>query len=481
MAEQQDKTSETTSNAGDAERTFNEEAKNTVEPERPISDNNTDTADPPKPNGKKRRRLILIGTGAAIVVALGAFFYWLYARQFESTDDAFIDGDIVQISPKISANVTKVHVSGNQYVHKGDLLVDLDPADSQVKLDQAKAQLQNAKSQYDQALANAALTQKSTAATQTQAASNVQTTQSNVEQTRRAAESKQSQIRQAQAAVKTAQANLAQIRAQIAQAESNLHLAQVEYDRRQNLFSHGDISRQSLDQALNALQAAQSQLNAARKEVDAAQSRVVEANANVGTANENYRQALAQIDVTRSQVDESKGRLEDANAAPERVSVSESQVETASAATLAAEAAVHEAELEISYTRIYAPEEGYVTRKTVEEGQLVAIGTPLMAISQSDELWVVANFKETQLEHMAVGQSVDIKIDAYPSRSFRGKVESLQAGTGSRFSLLPAENATGNYVKVVQRIPVKIVFDKVPNENILLAPGMSVEPSVKVR
>ncbi len=441
----------------------------------------TGTDETAKPANGRRRKFILIGVSALIVVAIGALIYWLYARQYESTDDAFIDGDIVQISPKVSAYVTKVDVDGNQYVHKGDLLVELNSSDYEIKLEQAKAQLQTAKSQYGQALANVNLTKKSTGASQTQAVSNVATTTGNVEQTRLLALSKQTQIKQAQAAVKTALANLAQTRAQLGQADSNVHLAQVEYNRRLVLFNKGDISKESLDQALNALQAAQSQLDAIHKQIDAAQSRVDEANANVATATENYRQSLAQVDVSRSQVDESQGRLQDANAAPERVDVSESQVETAQAGITAAEAAVHQAELELSYTKIYAPEDGYVTRKTVEEGQLVAVGTPLMAISLSDEVWVVANFKETQLENMKIGQTVDIKVDAYPNQSFRGKVESLQAGTGSRFSLLPSENATGNYVKVVQRVPVKIVFDKKPNDDILLAPGMSVEPSVKVR
>jgi len=208
---------------------------------------------------------------------------------------------------------------------------------------------------------------------------------------------------------------------------------------------------------------------------------VDEARANVNTATENYRQSLAQVNVTQSQVGESQARLEDANAAPERIDVSQSAVETARANETAAEAAVHEAELELSYAKIYAPEDGYVTRKTVEEGQLVQVGTPLMAISQSDEVWVVANFKETQLETMQVGQKVDIKVDAFPSESFHGKVESFQAGTGSRFSLLPAENATGNFVKVVQRLPVKIVFDDPPERLKRLFPGMSAEPTVKVR
>ena len=148
-----------------------------------------------------------------------------------------------------------------------------------------------------------------------------------------------------------------------------------------------------------------------------------------------------------------------------------------------AEAAVHQAELELSYTKIYAPEDGIITKKTIEEGQIVQAGTPLLAISQSDEIWVIANFKETQLELMRIGQPVDIEVDAYPNETFHGKIESFQAGTGSRFSLLPAENATGNYVKVVQRVPVKIVFDRQPEAGNahLLAPGMSVEPSVKVR
>ena len=215
-------------------------------------------------------------------------------------------------------------------------------------------------------------------------------------------------------------------------------LRQVEFNRRRELFSRGDISQQAaLDQATNALQTAQAQLDAAQKQVLAAQSKVDEANAGVNTAEENYRQSLAQVDVTKSQVGESQGRLADANAAPERINVSQSQVETAEAGKVAAEALVHQAELELSYTKIFAPEDGYVTKKTVEEGQLVQVGTPLMALSLSDDIWVVANFKETQLETMKIGQPVELKVDAYPNVSFRGKVESFQVGTGSRFSVLP--------------------------------------------
>ena len=465
---------------GKVVNTVSDENEAEIEPAEQ-ADEDGDEGEPVVKNGSKKRKILFIGAGVVILGLLVGTGYWLYARQFESTDDAFIDGDIVQVSPKVSAYVKKIYVNNNQLVHKGDLLVELDPTDYEVKLEQAKAQLATAQSQHGAAQANVDLTEKTTSASRSTASSNVETAKNNVEQTRLAAGSKQSQISQAQAAARTAQANLGQIRAQVPQAESNLKLAQVEYDRRNVLFQRGDISRQSLDQATNTLQTARAQLDAAQKQVIAAQARVDEANAGVTTAQENYKQSLAQVDLTQSQVGESQGRLADANAAPERVAVSESQVGTAESAIEVAQAAVHQAELELSYTKIYAPEDGFVTKKSIEEGQLVQTGTPMMAISESDDVWVVANFKETQLEHMQVGQSVDVEVDAFPSETFHGKVESFQAGTGSRFSLLPAENATGNYVKVVQRVPVKIVFDESPEKIKRLSPGMSVEPTVKVR
>jgi membrane fusion protein (multidrug efflux system) len=430
---------------------------------------------------RRKRKFIIIGAVVLVVLIIGGVSYWLYSRQFESTDDAFIDADITQVSPKVAAYVQKVYVEGNQYVHKGDLLVELNPQDYQLRLEQAKAQLENAKAGYQSSLANVSLTKATTNAAQQQARSNIQTATSNVDQTRAAANARQAQVAQARRAVTTARANLNQTRAQVPRAESDVRLAQVEYDRRSALFARGDISRQSLDQALNALQTAQANLNAANRAVDAAQSRVDEAQANAAAAEDTYRQALAQINVSQSQVGESQGRLADANAAPERIAVSQTSTETAQAQIAAAEAAVSQAQQELEYTKIYAPEDGFVTRKTVEEGQLVQVGTPLMAISQSDDIWVVANFKETQLENMQVGQKVTIVVDAYPNKEFHGHVESFQAGTGSRFSLLPAENATGNFVKVVQRIPIKIVFDDRPEDVKLLAPGMSAEPTVKVR
>jgi membrane fusion protein (multidrug efflux system) len=446
-----------------------------------VLDTDAEPEIPPTVGQRRKRKFIIIGAVVLLVLIVGGVSYWLYSRQFESTDDAFVDADITQVSPKVSAYVQKVYVDGNQYVHKGDLLVELNPQDYQLRLEQAQAQLNNAKAQYQASLTNVGLTKATTAAAQQQARSNVQTASSNVDQTRAAANARQAQVSQARRAVTTAQANLNQTRAQVPRAESDVRLAQVEYDRRSALFARGDISRQSLDQALNAIQTAQANLNAANRAVDAAQSRVDEAQANAAAAEDTYRQALAQINVSQSQVGESQGRLADANAAPERVAVSESSTETAQSQIAAAQAAVDQAQQDLEYTKIVAPEDGFVTRKTVEEGQLVQIGTPLMAISQSDDIWVVANFKETQLENMQIGQKVTISIDAYPNKTFHGHIESFQAGTGSRFSLLPAENATGNFVKVVQRIPIKIVFDDRPEDVKLLAPGMSAEPTVKVR
>ncbi|MGI8788725.1 MAG: efflux RND transporter periplasmic adaptor subunit [Pyrinomonadaceae bacterium] len=455
-----------------------ERPKETEDNEEPAKNEESDK----KKEKKPRSKLPFLIIGAIILIgAIGGLIYWLNARHYESTDDAFIDGDIIQISPKVSAYVTKIYVDSNQFVHKGDLLVELNTKDYQAKLEQAQAQLQAARAQKNQSQAQIALTRITTSASQTQAQSGVEAAKNNIEQTRAAADAKQSQISQAQNAVKTAQANLAQTRATAPQVKANLNLAQKEYNRRLALYNNGDVSKESLDQATNALQAAQSQIDAAEKQIIAAQSRVNEAQANVAVAQNNYRQSLAQVELVKSQVGESLGQLQDANAAPERIAVNETQIGNAEAGIAQAEATVAEAELELSYTKIYAPEDGTVTRKTIQEGQLVQIGTPMMALSQSDDIWVVANFKETQLTDMRIGQPVDVVVDAYPDQMFHGKIESFQLGTGSRFSLLPSENATGNYVKVVQRVPVKIVFDKQPDDKYLLAPGMSVEPSVKVR
>jgi len=323
--------------------------------------------------------------GALIVAGV---LYWLQARQFESTDDAFIDGHVSQVSAQIGGRVVKLNVDDNEDVKAGQKLLDLDPRDYQVKLDQARAQQAQAAAQVDQA--------KATLGTQ-------------------------------QAALDQAQAN-------VRVAEADLQTAQTDLARYRAIDPKA-ITRQLLDtQAMN-VKSAQAKLEANRQAVEGARA---------------------------------------------NLTVQKAQIEAAQANLQAASVAVANAELQLSYTHVLAPRDGKVARRTVEVGNYVNPGQALLAVVGADR-WVTANFKETQLATMRVGQYVRVGIDACPEGPFDAKVDSFQPGSGMVFSALPAENATGNYVKVVQRVPVKIVFDDADFEGCQLSPGMSVEPKVRVR
>jgi membrane fusion protein (multidrug efflux system) len=250
--------------------------------------------------------------------------------------------------------------------------------------------------------------------------------------------------------------------------------------RYQELYSKDEISSQQLDAAIANQRTAEARVEAARQQVTATEARVNEARSAQSAQAQNAQKALTQITGAQAQVSEAQGRLAQANTAPQQISVSEAQAQTAGANLESLKAAVDQAELELSYTKIYAPEAGRVTRKSVEMGALVQVGQPLLAVVPG-EVWVTANFKESQIGKITPGQYTELTVDAYPDKTFKGHVDSIQAGTGARFSLIPAENATGNYVKVVQRVPVKIVFDEPPDPQHLLAPGMSVVPEVKVK
>jgi membrane fusion protein (multidrug efflux system) len=454
----------------------------------------------------KKSRLPFYVVGIIIFAVLGGGLgWWLYTRQFVTTDDAFIEGYISYLNSKISAHIVKIHVQDNQSVKKGDLLIEFDRAELEVKLNQSKALLQTALANREKSRAKASLTRATGRAGLNQAESNLQTAKTNIEQTQMFAASRQNAIEQAKNQVRTAEASLNQVQAQfpavnaeIAQAKSQvkvsqtkLELAQIEHDRNKTLFDSGVVSKQQVEQTRKELseaqaaltlaekqvEIAQARLNALQKQVEVERSKLNEAKAKVVSTENEYRQSLSQVDLAASQADESAGRLTEANNLPEKIAVDNSEIDVAEAEVAQAQTAVEQAELDLQYTKIYAPQDGFVARRTVQEGQLVQPDQPLMAITQP-EIWVIANFKETQLEQMRAGQRVDIYIDAYPSMVFRGQVESFRAGTGSRFSVLPAENATGNFVKVVQRVPVKIVFDERPDNRFLLVPGMSVVPKV---
>lgn len=434
----------------------------------------------------KKRRLYqrpafrIVALLLLVVAAIFLIRYWLYARSHESTDSAFIDGHIIQISPRVSGYVARVYVTDNQVVQQGDLLAELDPRDYETKLDQAKAALNAGRAKLKEARTAVNLTQANTRANVQQASAGVNKARSGVQSQSAAAAAERTRISQSTAGIATAEGNLAQVRSQLQGALAEAARANADVERYQALFSKDEVSRQQLDLAIAAARSANAQVEAARARIAAAEAQVAEARAGERNAAFNARRAEADVGGARAGVGEALGRLAQANSGQQQIAVSEAQAETAGASLEQLQAAVDEAELELSYTKVYAPEAGRVTRKAVEQGALVQVGTPLLAIVPGD-VWVTANFKENQIGNLHPGAPVEIKVDAYPGTVFKGHVDSIQAGTGARFSLIPPENASGNYVKVVQRVPVKIVFDQPPDQNHMLAPGMSVEPEVLIK
>ena len=458
----------------------------TVEAERPgESSVAISQADLHESAGKRTplfKRPLMIAA-AAVVLLVGIIFgtrYYLHAISHESTDDAFIDGHIIQISPKVSGHVIKLHITDNQQVNEGDLLVEIDPRDFEARLAQARASLLAAQARHNSSQINVKLTSATSSAAVMQASSGLGQATSNVQSTRAQTEVMRSRLDQARVQIKTAQANAEQARAQSAAADAEATRAAADVTRYQQLYDRDEVSHQQFDQAVAAARVGKAQLEAARLKVAATDMQVADALAAEEVAANGLLQAESQIQESQARVGEARGQLAGANAAPDQVAASRSQVNVSSAEIEQAQAAVQQAELELSYTRIFAPESGRVTRKAVEEGALLQVGQVLFAIVP-DDLWVNANFKETQLTFMQPGQSVEIDVDAYPDKAFRGHVDSIQAGSGAAFSLLPPENASGNYVKVVQRVPVKIVFDEPPDPTHSLGPGMSVVPEVKVK
>ncbi len=343
---------------------------------------------PPPPKQKRKRKLLVIGV-VGLVVLVGVVIYYIhFIAPYESTDDAFIDGYVTFVSPRVPGQVARLMVTDNQQVNEGEVLVELDPRDYETSLSKAKADLATANSQSNES----------------------------------------------QAQVKVSEAKVAQAQAAVTAAEAENQRAEDDLKRYESVESRA-VSKSAFD-----------------------------------LAQAQARSAKANLEAARSQI----------NAAVSEVALSEAAVETAEAAVQQAEAKVQQAELNLSYTKIIAPVAARVTARTVDAGNYVQPGQALLALVPTN-VWVTANFKETQLTYMRPGDPVELHVDAYPNQKFKAKVDSLQAGTGARFSLLPPENAVGNYVKVVQRVPVKIVFDETMPTNLDIAPGMSVEPKVKVK
>lgn len=429
------------------------------QPPAPIAtsaDRETDQAqDSNNPSARRRKQpspliMALLGVGA-VAAGLYGWHWWQYASTHEETDNAQVAGHLYQISSRISGTIEQVAVDDNQHVEPGQVLVKLDPKDYQVKVQQAQAALAVAQRQAQAALADVTLAGANTQAQTT-------TAQGNINQAIATISNAQANLEEAKAAVPAAQADLAA-------TEADLQKSETDYNRYATLYEQGAISAQQRDSARSAYQVALAQRESDRQKVNEAQAKVAQA-----------QQGVAQ---SQAQLQASRGGLQSAQATGVQTDVNRSQYEAATAEIAQAEAALKAAQLNLTYTTITAPAEGRVGRKTAEAGEQVQSGQALMAIV-GDNPWIVANFKETQVDRMRPGEAVEIQIDALPGHTFTGHVASLAPASGSQFALLPPDNATGNFTKVVQRIPVKVVFDaeSLQGYESQVTPGMSAVISV---
>lgn len=402
------------------------------------------------------RRESKLGRWIALVVVLaiaaGGYWYWLGNQGFESTDDAQIDARIHSISSRVSGTVLKIYVEDNQYVEAGTVLAELDSRPYQVKVEQAKASLAEAQAEAAASRTNVPVV---TTATTTQLSG----AQAGVEEVRSA-------IATAEQQVTAARARIPVLEAQLRQSEANHDRAARDLERYQALVAKEEISRQQFDAARSTEAATKAQVETAQAQLQEAQRAIEVAERQV--AQQQSRLARAQADVQA------------AASGPQQVSASQARVQAAGAKVQTEAADLSQAQLDLEFTKIVAPVSGIV-RRNVEIGQAVQNGQPVMTVVPLNDTWVEANFKENQLARIKPGQSVEIAVDAYGGKMYRGKVESISPATGARFSLLPPENATGNYVKVVQRITVKITFDPGQDPEHTLRPGMSVVPRVRVQ
>jgi membrane fusion protein (multidrug efflux system) len=374
---------------------------------------------------------------AIIILLVAGFFAYRYFTSYESTDDAQVDGHINSISARVTGHVTKLNVDDNQYVQAGTVLVEIDPADYRVAYERAKADFEDAQA-------------AATAAGVTVPITSVNTT-SQVSAT-------QADVNSARAGIQAAKQQFEAAKAQLLEAQANNVKAQNDLARYEQLVEKQEISQQQYDQATAASQASAAAVEAARASADAAQQGVTQAQGKLVQAQAN---------------------LSYANTAPKQMQITRARAASAYAEAQRKKADLDQAELNLQYTKIVAPVNGIVSNRTVEVGQNVAPGQELMKVINLDDVWITADFKETQLQHMKTGQRVTIEVDAN-GKQYEGKVDSFAGASGARFSLLPPENATGNYVKVVQRIPVKIVLNPGSNKRELL-PGESVTPKVWIR
>ena len=389
---------------------------------------------------------------AVLILIVGGYAAWEYLSKWETTDDAQVDGHIHPINAKVGGTVTTVNVKENQRVEAGTVIAQIDPRDYEIAVARAQAELSQAQAGAQGALAGIPVA-SSTAGTQITSSEAI-------------AERAKSGVEVAGKEFAAAQARLNSAQARVREAQANATRASRDLERMQQLVAKDEISRQQYDAAASTAAASQASVESAEAGVLQAQQEIAAAQARTSQSQAELQQAQA----------EAQG----AKTAPQQIMISRAQASSAEARVQLAKAALDQARLNLEYTTIKAPVAGVVSKKNVETGQVIQPGQPLMAIIPQEDIWVIANFKETQLADMHPGQSATVSVDAYGGRVFNGHVDSIASATGARFSLLPPENATGNYVKVVQRIPVKIAFDQGEQLSELRA-GMSVIVKIRVK
>ena len=412
-----------------------------------------DSFRPKAPRGWRKtlvRAVVLLIALAA--VSAGLYYAWEYFSAYESTDDAEVDGHINAISARISGYVLDVPVDNERVVKAGDVLARIDPKDYAVALSQAEADLAAAEASLQSSRTDVPVVSTTTSSQLTSARSG------RVD---------------ASAALIGAERQLSAARSRLVTAQANVREAEATYKKNADdvvrykmLLDRDEIAEQIYDTALNIA-------NSANATVDARRAAVTE-------AEDNIRVAQSAVDQANARIDQADASIQAALTAPQQVAISQARAKTSAAQVLEKRAAVDQARLNLSYCTIIAPVSGIVEKKTVEVGSNVSPGQELMAVVPLDDIWITADFKETQLRQMKSGQTVTFSLDAN-GREYKGRVTGLGGASGSRLSLLPPENATGNFVKVVQRVPVRIDVDPGQNGDHRLRPGMSVEPKVYVR
>jgi membrane fusion protein (multidrug efflux system) len=416
-----------------------------------------------------RKRLVLYGL-LLVLIGLGTPYgwrLWQYYRAHESTDDAYVVGDIVPVSARINGTVVSVHVEDHQQVEAGQILAQLDRRDFAIRVRQAEAAVSVAAARLQQAEIEVPLTQDSTSSDTARTNATLRAAQSAHRETQHGAEESRARLRTQEAAVAAAQAT-------VDMWQARLDMARTGFERMQQLLTDGVVAQQQFDEAESGLRAAQAEWRASQQKLAQTQSEVERARVDL-------RMQQQAIERSRAQVAAAQALLEGSQASRQNVDVKQAQVQVARARLQQTQADLDYAKLQLAYTTLRAPVAGMIAKKRLEVGQVVQAGRPLLAIVPLYHVWVEANFKETQLQHMRPGQKATLKVDAYPDQVFTGTVESVSPGTGAVFSLLPPENATGNFVKVVQRVPVKIVLDTLSQHDPVLRPGMSVIATVTTR